>query len=203
MAPSNILRDQNRELSVVSPEALRFHQEDLSSERERTLAAAWDAGYADGLQRAQLNAEGEAEQARTTLGLAQLALTEATTRAAAAFALERHTLECAAVELAFALTESILARELELVRSPGEEAIVRAIGEAPPNGEMVVRLNPGDVETIGDQVRPDGSPRIVADPAVGPGGCILEVGTTVVDARIETALERVRQAFDEVTTDSE
>ena len=157
MARSRILRDQTAELSIVKPEVLLVLEEDLASERERTIAAAWDSGYADGLARARsYEPEADAEQARTDARLAQLALGEAATRAASAFELERHRLECAAVELAFSLTKAILARELELTRSPGEEAIARAVSEAPPGGQMTVRLNPGDVETIGAERRARG-----------------------------------------------
>jgi flagellar assembly protein FliH len=101
------------------------------------------------------------------------------------------------VELAFALTKALLARELELSRSPGEEAVTRAIGESPSGSQLIVRLNPSDIETIGDEKVAGEATKIVADPSIGPGGCVLEVGTTVVDARIETAIERIRRTFDE------
>jgi flagellar assembly protein FliH len=197
MARSKILRGQTSQLSIVDPEALLVLEEDLTSERDRTLDAAWDAGYADGLEQARALAEREQEQARTTLGLAEFALTDAATRAASAFELERHRLECEAVELAFALTKALLARELELSRSPGEEAVTRAIGESPSGSQLIVRLNPSDIETIGDEKVAGEATKIVADPSIGPGGCVLEVGTTVVDARIETAIERIRRTFDE------
>jgi flagellar assembly protein FliH len=199
MARSKILRGQTSQLSIVDPETVLVLEEDLRSERDRALSSAWAAGYADGLELARTQAERDSEQTRTTLGLAEKALSDAATRAATAFELERRRLECAAVELAFALTEAILARELELSRSPGEEAITRALGESPLGGQLIVRLNPTDIETIGNPARSNGARRIVADPSIGAGGCILEVGSTVVDARIETALERVRRAFDEAT----
>ncbi len=37
---------------------------------------------------------------------------------------------------------------------------------------------------------------IVPDPSVGAGGCVLEVGAAIVDARIEASLERVRRVLD-------
>jgi flagellar assembly protein FliH len=198
MSPSKILRDHDLELAIVSPEVLQLTQEDLSSERERVLNEARQVGYAEGLERARAESAAEAERARATIGLAQLALAEAASVALAAFELEHQRLEREAVELAFALTGTVLGRELELARSPGADAIARAVAEVPLGGAMTVRLNPGDFQTLDAATRPEEAPRIVADPAVGPGGCMLEVGTTVVDARIETALERVRQVFDEV-----
>jgi flagellar assembly protein FliH len=199
MTRSRILRGQTSQLSIVDPEALLVLEEDLSSERDRMLSAAWDAGYADGLERARAKAERESEQARIALGHARLALGEATTLAAAAFELEHRRLECGAVELAFELTRAILARELELSHSPGEEAITRALSESPPGSQLAIRLNPRDIETIGVEAGPEAARKIVADPSIRPGGCVLEVGTTVVDARIETALERIRRVFDEAT----
>ncbi len=198
-ARSRILRGQTSQLTVVDPETVLVLEEDLTSERDRTLSKAWDAGYADGLERARAKAEHESDQARATLGLAQLALTDAAMQAANAFELERGRLERGAVELAFALTKAILARELELSSSPGEEAIARAVSKSPSGGQLVVRLNPRDIETIGDEGGLDTGMKIVADPSIGPGGCLLEVGTTVVDARIEAALERIRRVFDEAT----
>jgi flagellar assembly protein FliH len=201
MTPAKILRGETSQLAIVDPETVLVLEEDLSSERDRTLSAAWDAGYADGLERARAETESEQEQARTTLDRAQMALRDAATRAASAFELERRRLECGAVELAFALTKAILARELELSRSPGEEAITRAIGESPPGSQLIIRMNPVDVGTIGDEIVSDAAMKVVADAAVGAGGCLLEVGTTVVDARIEAALERIRRVFDEATGD--
>jgi flagellar biosynthesis/type III secretory pathway protein FliH len=199
MAPSKILQDHNRELAIVTPEVLHLVEEDLRSERERTLSEAWDSGYADGLEQARTDAAREAEHARATIDLAQLALTEASKSAIGAFELEHRRLQREAVELAFVLTETVLVRELQLSDSPGMEAIARAVAEVPSGAAMTVRLNPADVRTIDVSSRPEDAPKIVADAAIGQGGCLLEVGTTVVDARIEAALGRIRQVFDEVT----
>ena len=36
---------------------------------------------------------------------------------------------------------------------------------------------------------------VIADPAVEPGGCILEVGDSRIDAQLGSALDRVRAAL--------
>lgn len=98
-----------------------------------------------------------------------------------------------AAHLAMALTEAVLQRELELSRDPGSEALARALDLVPTSAAATVRCNPADLEQMGTLEH--SLLTFVPDRSIGRGGCVLETGATLVDARIETALERVRAIF--------
>ena len=58
----------------------------------------------------------------------------------------------------------------------------------------VARLSPDDAATIGEltDLAPSRSLTVVADPAVEPGGALVEIGSTTIDSQLSPALERVR-----------
>jgi flagellar assembly protein FliH len=91
----------------------------------------------------------------------------------------------------------VLASEVTTSADPGGEAITRALAETPANDHSVARLNPADVATLGDTRALPPGVTVIADASVGRGGCVLEVGPAMIDARIETALERVRHVLDD------
>ena len=83
--------------------------------------------------------------------------------------------------------------------APGRAALERALRIAPDEGHLVARLHPDDARVL-DVSAVAGSPsrrtiEIVADPAVEPGGCVLDTPTGSIDALLSTALERVGEAL--------
>jgi flagellar assembly protein FliH len=199
MMRSVIMHEDTAALSVVLPEALARDAEQLLSEQDRAVAAGRSAGYEKGRAEAKKQLAAEAERARTTLDSALHALNMAIVQMQTALDLERQRLEHLAVDLAFGVAEAVVSRELTLSHSPGLEAIERALAAAPSRNDAVVRLHPTDAQTILDHTRPHGVTTIVSDPSVSPGGCLLEVGATLVDAQVETALARVRMVLNEAT----
>lgn len=102
-----------------------------------------------------------------------------------------------AVDLAMEIAGAILDREVATAVDPGREALSRALALAPVEGELVARLHPDDLESVGEideLVAPDRI-TLLADASVGPGGCLIEAGAARIDARLATALERVRSAL--------
>ena len=99
-----------------------------------------------------------------------------------------------AVELALAIAEAVIGREVSASQSPGADALARAIVLAPDRGPLDARLHPLDIETLHDvdALAPGRELRLHADPSIERGGCILEVGPARIDAQIGAALERVR-----------
>ena len=193
------MREDTAILSVVRPEALPVDDDALISQRERAVREGWAAGYAAGLAEARDEVQTAAERARADQTSALRALADAVAQAQGVLEVERGRLERSAAELALRITEAMFARELKLSSSPGLEAIARALAESPESDGAVVRLNPADAEALGDASRLRDAMTIVQDPAVGAGGCVLEVGTALIDARIETSLERVRKVLEEAT----
>jgi flagellar assembly protein FliH len=98
---------------------------------------------------------------------------------------------------AFAVAEAIVGRELVLARDPGRDAVARALALAPEGVDLTLRLNPEDAAALAiDQLPAGRAVTVVADPAVARGDCLAETGWTRVDARIGSALERVRMVLD-------
>ena len=108
-----------------------------------------------------------------------------------------------AAELAYDLAEAFLQRELLLGR-PGIDAVVRALALVPENEDLIVRMNPA--ELIGpDELAvlvPDAAVKVVADPRVEAGGCVIQAGPCRIDTQLGAALDRVREVLAEVYPES-
>jgi flagellar assembly protein FliH len=68
----------------------------------------------------------------------------------------------------------------------------------PERGEVVVRVHPDDAAAAADADVPELSARgirIVADPSIEPGGCVLDVGDCRIDAQLGAAAARMRAAL--------
>jgi len=162
----------------------------------------YQAGIAEGL------AAGRATAAAETAGI--IARAEALCRSLAEAAddlrrrqaLELEGLEDALARAAFDLATAVVGRELQLSSSPGNDALARALALVPAGCIATARLHPDDVASLeaistmlpGDTPGPPGV-TVIADPAVEPGGCILEVGDSRIDAQLASALDRVRAAL--------
>ena len=158
-------------------------------------------GYADGYQQGNAQAAADALVAATErenkLREAVMALAtaarECDTRQKAAI----DDIESTIVEAVFDLAETLLGREMSRTRTPGRDALRRALALADLHGPAIARLNPDDLETIGDfaDLAPGRAIELVPDPNIEPGGCILESGSTRVDAQLGPALRRAKQAL--------
>ncbi|MGA2528140.1 MAG: FliH/SctL family protein [Acidimicrobiales bacterium] len=199
---SAIMREDTAILSVVRPETLLVDDDAVLSARARAERDGHNAGYAAGLAEGQGEMQAVADKARSEQSSALKALESAVARAKDVLETEHVHLEHAAVELAFQIAQAVLTRELQLSSSPGLEAISRALAESPESEGAVVRMNPADAEALAGLAQSGETITIIPDPAVGAGGCILEVGAALVDARIEAALERVRKVLDEAIGES-
>ncbi|MCP3911072.1 MAG: hypothetical protein GY713_08985 [Actinomycetia bacterium] len=101
------------------------------------------------------------------------------------------------LDLALEVVQVLLDRELEVAEHLGNDALRRALRVAPPVGDIRARLNPIDLAALagdGDPVDPR-VVELVADHSLDRGDCMLEVGSTLIDARISTALARFREAL--------
>jgi flagellar assembly protein FliH len=101
---------------------------------------------------------------------------------------------------AFELAEGIVGRTLHDDPERGRDALRRAMTAAPEHGNVVVRLHPEDYANLvgdGDGVFDYQGRQIslVADSALRPGDATAETGTATVDATIEAAIARAREAL--------
>ncbi|MGC1513864.1 MAG: FliH/SctL family protein [Acidimicrobiales bacterium] len=180
--------------SIVSPEM-------VGNAIESGYRDGWDEGFNQARTAVEQAAAAERdawlqEQGRR-LGSALDALASAVVEFQIRRTLDLTNLEDHVATAAFDLAAALLGRELELTRSPGRDAVARALALAPPNESLVVRLNPADVETLGsiEDLLPGRRYQVLSDPSVESGGCLLDAKDSQVDARLTTAMARARQAM--------
>ncbi|HMK98124.1 MAG TPA: FliH/SctL family protein [Acidimicrobiales bacterium] len=181
---------------------------ELSSPQERYdhgFKRGYMAGYTEGARQAEAERASEiaaqkstwsATMARATALLSQLA--SATDQYVASFGTRDLAVSERVLGAAFSLAEAVVGFEL---RARPERALemARALLAEMPAGPAIVRANPVDEPMMSQaaaSLRGGGyGVSVVADPSVGPGGCIVTSGGKTADARIEASLDRAREAF--------
>ncbi len=168
--------------------------ESLESFRARAVRDGYEDGYADGQARAAAEAERLNDAIRSRVEAAIASLEDAVRSAQELDADRRAELQETAGALTFTLLEELLARELELSVNPGRDAITRALALDQGTEPATVRLNPRDLEAIGEfaDLGRGRAIKLVSDTSVDPGGALVEIGRSTLDGRLRTALERVR-----------
>lgn len=161
---------------------------------------AVERGYAEGVRRGYEDGRAAAEaDARNDVSFALTALHSAIEGLAHRDAAGLMEVSAEAVELALAIAEVVIGREIATSLDPGRDALVRALALAPDRGTIVARFHPADLHLFGDLDALDHGRdlQLVADAGVSRGGCILDVGSARVDAQIGPALARVRAELTE------
>lgn len=174
--------------------------------RAAGMAQGYAAGWAEGRRKAQELADQAVadraayeQQATAQLRADQQALVATLSGALAdvdaTLAQRQELVATEAVDLALRIAEAVLGRELAALTDAGAEALRRALAEVPPTVAATVRLHPADAAAL-DRTTLEGRPvTVVSDPTVSAGGAVLETEATTVDASIESALARVREAL--------
>ena len=181
---------------VATPYAARRDGDESVDAREREgYRQGFEEGCAQGRReaieesaRAQLHDTARAQSALEALATAVRAANEADQRM-------RAEIQAAAPRLAFALVEELLGREVALAADPGREALTRVLTFDQGSEPAVVRMNPTDLEILGE-LDPSLSRRditLVPDASVERGGAVADFGRGSVDAQLSTALSRVRE----------
>ncbi len=106
------------------------------------------------------------------------------------------------IELATAVAEKVVGREIAQAPDVVVNAVQTALEVGPQTPAVTVHLNPDDVELVrgaGDMLlsHRGGSWELVPDPGVQPGGCVLETSLGLVDARVEARLLTLQRALEE------
>ena len=167
---------------------------------EEAIAEGRATGYAQGWQ-AGLGAGQAAAAAELASVRERLAVVVADAARSIEAALEQvdaawTDVAAQATTLAFAVVEALVGRELAVAADPGADAIRRALASSPAGAELVLRLHPDDAIALAVQALPqDRRCTVVSDPTLARGDCVAEATSTRVDARIASALERVRAAL--------
>jgi flagellar assembly protein FliH len=152
----------------------------------------YQAGLAEGLAAGRAAAVAESTAAVARAEALFRSLVEAADDLRGRQALELKGLEDALARTAFDLASAVVGRELQLSASPGADALARALALVPAGSIATARLHPNDVASLGAVSE---LVAVIPDPAIEPGGCILEVGDSRIDAQLGSALDRVRTAL--------
>jgi flagellar assembly protein FliH len=105
--------------------------------------------------------------------------------------------ELQVVELAVAIAERILHREVALDRELLVTMARVAIDRLGENTSATIKLNPEDYEAIGASATADdrGIVRVVADPLVNSGGCLVQSDFGLIDLTLDAQLGEMAAAL--------
>jgi flagellar assembly protein FliH len=148
--------------------------------------------YRDGRTKGEREAK---EEMRRKLEPVEAMLKEACSQVAAVRqAVIRHA-EGEVLDLAVAIAERVLRSEITARRDATLPIVGAALQAARGRKVLAIRVNPNDYEVLADRrselLGSMDSARLVPDGEITPGGCVVEVDTGLVDARVES---QVREA---------
>ena len=178
----------------------RLAERTRSSARAQGYAVGWAEGRREALEaaaHAEVAADEErhhAEQRRTMEH--KLAL-ESLTRAADELqrAVDEACVRVAdqASAFAFEVVSALLDRELAL--DPVFDVVRRVLAVVPAGSVARVRLNPAVAASPGLAALTEHGVGIVGDADLFPGDALVEIDTSVIDLRVSSALERLREVL--------
>ena len=106
------------------------------------------------------------------------------------------------VRLAIGIARRIVAAEIRQDRRIVERTVKAALDELACEGELQVHVHPDDRVMVERAVAIDGAIlgrfsdlRVVADPGVERGGCVLESDHGIIDANIPTQFARIQRTL--------
>ncbi|TWH48595.1 FliH/SctL family protein [Sporomusa sp. KB1] len=109
------------------------------------------------------------------------------------------------VEIALAVASKILAKEIADNPTTILPILKEALDKVSDQDQITIRVNPEDYEMVlmakrdlQLMLKRDNTITITADHTVALGGCIIETALGTVDARLDTKLELVHKALEEV-----
>ncbi|MCU1424396.1 MAG: hypothetical protein JWM51_687 [Microbacteriaceae bacterium] len=194
------------EFSTVSFPSLHGGGRDIRHDQARASGHA--AGYTAGLRAAEKEiaarvAAVEAEHAATALHARARLDRAVALLSAAANALEARTVpvleeaQAAIAEGAVQLAEAVVGSALGDAGTAARSALERALTSVDVGTLSCVRMNPADLDLIGQSTLDATGVTFVRDATLAPGDAISELPDGYLDARIGTALDRAREALTE------
>lgn len=168
--------------------------------RAQGYAVGWAAGRRDAAEAAQLEAAEAAEHRRAAEERRE-AEHRAAVEALAAAAVEVRALlddlaagvEKQATQLAWALTEQLVEREVTATTGP--DVVRRVLHSLPRTGLATVRLHPDVAADPAVRELTERGLTVVGDPALDRADALVEADGAVVDLRIAEAMQRVREVL--------
>lgn len=183
---------------VGAEQGARLREAALLEEAQARLELAIEEAHRHGLEQGrEEGARSEAVRLREAVRSAEAALDGVR----AGEARWTGTIEENVCALATLIARQIIGREVALGRDSVRELVRSALAEFPIDQPVRIRINPADLDTFvageaidagpAHAIAPEREVRWVPDPAIAPGGCIVEGRERIIDGRVDTALERV------------
>lgn len=185
-----IIRNANDEAARLVADS----QERAKQIEQEAQQQGWEDGYERGTHKAGEEYSGRLEEAND---IVQNAFAERQEIIAGS--------EDEIIHLAMAVARKVISNELVANPESIVEIVKRAIQKVTDREEVSVRVNPENLDTtisaqdeISQSVKGIRKFKVLADPSVTLGGCVVETPNGNVDARIERQLEEIEQALMEV-----
>ena len=178
-------------------------QKDSESIRAQAFEEGRESGFQLGRQTATEEIEKQAADLADQMTIEKLKTTLPAMQAAAdALSQERDrwlaAWEAAAVRLSVAIAEKLVRHELHIKPQTATGMFVEALQLAAGNAHIRLRMHPDDAQLLGDHpeevlrsIASCGGATLVPDETISRGGCIIETQHGVIDARVETQLQRI------------
>jgi flagellar assembly protein FliH len=175
--------------------------------RQQAREHGYNDGFAEGQARGmQDGARAGGDQARARIGDQSKQLVERAMSILAALeeAKERSYQLAADEVLRFAidLSTKIVGRLARTDTSVARTNLIKAMKLAHADGEIIVSVNPGQLQELSsdfaefvETIDASGRARLVADAQVAPGGVKITTARGVIDATVETQLDKVALAL--------
>ncbi len=189
--------DTSAQRLAAQVKAREEQADDLKSDVERQ--EAYQSGYAAGLVQGRVQAEAELQQKMQDF-LADQAqqsgerLSQLFTSAQTELAQAEQTMAQGVLDLSCELARQVLRHEFAVNPNVLMPVIREALGLLSTESKStVIRMNPLDVETVEGAVQSefaDMGLSLRADPAVLPGGCLVESAGMVIDGSVDKRWQR-------------
>jgi flagellar assembly protein FliH len=195
--PASVLGDD------VTEGALAAMVEDArTAARSQGYAVGWAQGRREAADEAALTArshEMRLAEDRKRYAARQQAALDALQRAAEGLA--RATEEAQALvraqalDLARELTETMVGHELRSTPDNAADVVARVLSTSPADRPYVVRLHPDVADSSAVSMLSESGVRVVPEPGLAPADAVVEVDGQVLDLRLRSALDRVREVL--------
>ncbi len=168
----------------VAPAAADTHAPvavDVQALRDEARRAGWEQGLAEGRQAARGELRLQAERWQQLV-----------THLAQPLAALDDTVEQELLDLVLAVSRRVIMTELQAGPEQVLDVIREAVAALPVTSRHVrIHLHPEDAHLVAEHLPAHGDVQwhVVEDAAITRGGCLLDSGSTHVDARVETRLD--------------
>ncbi len=176
---------------------------EADSIHHQALDEAKQSGRREGLRQAEEEIQKRAQELAERMTAEQLRTTlPAMHSAAEALSLERDRWlaewESAAIRLSVTIAEKLIRHELSIKPEISSETLFKTLELAAGQPQIKLRMHPDDLKLLGNHpeevirsMAACGDAAFVADETISRGGCVIETDHGIIDARLETQLERI------------